>query len=100
MISLGLMNIITRSYLADPEGTERDLNDTRNEGLTELITGLRVDHQAGRLAENYAMLTGKRVLSMQITSSQVQNTVVCDSCVFGVCDIHEPIQAPSASPAE
>ena len=58
-----LMAIITRSYLADPRGTENDLIAL---GETELVASLKIDYQVGRMAENYATLTGKRVLSEPI----------------------------------
>lgn len=55
-----MLAIIVRSYLADPQATECELIA---EGEAQLATELKVDYQVGRMAENYATLTGKRVLS-------------------------------------
>ena len=52
------MNIIIRSYLVDPEATERDLLATGNAALA---CQLKADYQVGRLQDNFETLTGKKV---------------------------------------
>lgn len=54
-----MWNIIERSYLVDPAATERELIEA---GLAYRIHQLKIDYAAGRLQENFATLTGKRVV--------------------------------------
>lgn len=54
-----LRNIIERSYLVDQDATERELIDM---GFDHMVHELKIDYAAGRLQENFATLTGKRVV--------------------------------------
>lgn len=63
--SVAFEDIITRSYLVDPERTDQDL---RRMGKSGLAIQFKIDHASGRLAENYGILSGKRVLTEPVES--------------------------------
>lgn len=54
-----MRNIIERAYLVDQGATERDLIEA---GMADMVHQLKIDYAAGRLQENFATLTGKRVV--------------------------------------
>lgn len=51
-------DILVRSFLVDPTGTEMDL---RAAGRGDVATMMMHDYRIGRLAENYAHMTGNVV---------------------------------------
>lgn len=65
-------DILARSFLVDPTATELDL---RQQGRGDVATMMMHDYRAGRLAENYAHMTGK-VVSVTRASATMAGAVI------------------------
>lgn len=72
-VDQNLLDIVTRSYLVDPDRTDMDL---RAMDKGDLASTLRIDYETGRLSENFETLTEKRVVMLPLVKGALAGAVM------------------------